>query len=103
MGCGARGMRWGRSPGGCRGDQGIVVVMTPYAIPIKEVSIQSAWLIARGWVLEGARLRIRFVPASFENTICSCVVSAELIFCPITPLFLQLFSALLSLFDVSNT
>ena len=55
----------GLSPGRRRGDQGIVVVMTPHAIPIKDVSIQSAGLLARGWVLEGARLRIRFVPALF--------------------------------------
>ena len=57
-GCGARGMRWGRSPVVCRGGQGIAVVMTPYANPIKEVSIQFARLVARSVVLEGARLRI---------------------------------------------
>ena len=44
----------GLSPGRRRGDQGIVVVMTPYANPIKEVSIQFAGLVARSGVLEGA-------------------------------------------------
>ena len=36
--------------------------MTPYANPIKEVSIQFAMLVARSVVLEGARLRMRSFP-----------------------------------------
>ena len=47
---------------GCRGDQGIAVVMTPYANPIKEASIPFARLVARSVVLEGARLRMRSFP-----------------------------------------
>ena len=46
----------------CRGGQGIAVVMTPCANPIKEVSIQFARLVARSVVLEGARLRMRSFP-----------------------------------------
>ena len=36
--------------------------MTPYANPIKEVSIQFAMLVARSVVLEGARLIMRSFP-----------------------------------------
>ena len=77
-GCGARGMRWGCSPVGCRGDQGIAVVMTPYANPIKEVSIQFARLVARSVVLEGARLRMRSFPG---------VISVKQDFCQKSLLF----------------
>ena len=63
----------------CRGGQGIAVVMTPYANPIKEVSIQFARLVARSVVLEGARLRMRSFPG---------VISVKQDFLPKMPVIL---------------